>query len=73
MISTAEALETALAPAVEASKATQKASGAKRTRNVAPSSASRGRRPPSLRKRPRARRKPPAPATAARPPRFSIC
>ena len=36
MISTAEALETVLAPAAEAPKATPKASGAKRARNVAP-------------------------------------
>jgi len=36
MISTAEALENALAPAAEAPKATEKASGAKPARNVAP-------------------------------------
>ena len=44
MISTAEALETALAPAAEAPKATQKASGAKPARNVAPKKARSGKK-----------------------------
>ena len=43
MISTAEALETALAPAAKAPKATEKVSGAKRARNVAPKKATGAR------------------------------
>jgi hypothetical protein len=44
MISTAEAMETALAPAAEAPKATQKASVAKRARTVAPKKAKSGKK-----------------------------
>ena len=44
MISTAEALETALAPVAEAPKATQKASGAKRARTGAPKKAKSGKK-----------------------------
>jgi hypothetical protein len=73
MISTAEALETALAPVAESPKATPKASRAKPARNVAPKKDKSEKKatPPS--KRPRARIKPAAPATAARQPRCSIC
>jgi len=44
MISTAEALETVLAPAAEGTKATPKANGAKRTRNVATKKAKSGKK-----------------------------
>jgi hypothetical protein len=54
MISTAEALETALAPAVEEPKATQKASGAKRARNVAPKKPKAGTKASAAKKAPKA-------------------
>jgi hypothetical protein len=57
MISTAEALETALAPAAEAPKATQKASGAKPARNVAPKKAKSGKKAPPAKKAPRGAKK----------------
>jgi len=44
MISTAEALETALAPAAEAPKVTPKPSAAKRARNVVPKKAKSGKK-----------------------------
>jgi len=62
MISTAEALETALAPAAEAPKATAKASGAKRARNVAPKKAGSGKKPIPAKKAPKGAKK----ATGAR-------
>ena len=57
MISTAEALETALAPAAEAPKATPKASAAKRTRNVAPKKEKAGKKPSPARKAPKSAKK----------------
>jgi len=53
MISAAEALETALAPAAEAPKATEKASVAKRARNVAPKKAKSGKKASSAKKTPK--------------------
>jgi len=57
MISTAEVLETALAPAAEAPKATQKASVAKRARNVAPKKARSGKKPIPAKKAPKGAKK----------------
>jgi hypothetical protein len=54
MISTAEALETALIPAHEEPKASQKASDAKRARNVAPKNAKPGKKATSAKKAPKA-------------------
>ena len=62
MISTAEALETALAPAAEAPKATKNASGAKRARNVATKKAKSGKKTTPAKKAPKAAKK----ATGAR-------
>ena len=62
MISTAEALETALAPAAEAPKATPKASGAKRARTVAPKKAKSGKKASPAKKAPKGAKK----ATGAR-------
>jgi len=62
MISTAEALETALAPVGEAPKATQKATGVKRARNVAPKKAKSGKKTTPAKKAPKAVKK----ATGAR-------
>jgi hypothetical protein len=53
MISTAEAMEIALAPAAEASKATPKASAAKRARNVAPKKATSGKKATPTKKAPK--------------------
>ena len=52
MISTAEAMEIALSPATEAPKGTQKASVAKRVRNVAPKKAKSGKKAKSAKKAP---------------------
>ena len=54
MISTAEALETALGPVAEAPKATQKATGAKRARNVAPKKGKAGKKATPAKKAPKA-------------------
>ena len=54
MISTAEALETALAPVADAPKATQKASVAKPARNVAPKKAKPGKKASAAKKAPKA-------------------
>lgn len=54
MTSTAEALETALAPAAEAPKATQKATAAKPTRNVTPKKAKPGKKATAGKKAPKA-------------------
>ena len=54
MISTAEALETALAPAAEAPKAAKKASAAKRARTVAPKKAKAGKKASPAKKAPKA-------------------
>ena len=62
MISTAEALETALAPAAEAPKATPKASGAKPARNVVPKKAKSGKKASPAKKAPKGAKK----ATGAR-------
>lgn len=53
MISTAEALETALAPVAEAVKATPKASGAKRARNVATKKDKSGKKASPAKKAPK--------------------
>jgi hypothetical protein len=57
MISTAEALENALAPAAEAQKATQKASGAKRAPTGAPKKAKSGKKATPAEKAPKGARK----------------
>ena len=57
MISTAEALETALAPAAEAPKATPKASRAKPARNVAPKRAKSGNKANPSKKAPKSANK----------------
>src|SRR5512142_838418 len=57
MISTAEALETVLAPVAEATKATEKASVAKRARNVAPKKAKSGKKASPAKKAPRSAKK----------------
>ena len=62
MISTAEALETALAPVGEDQKATPKATGAKRARNVAPKKAKTGKKTAPAKKAPKGAKK----ATGAR-------
>src|SRR5512143_3396558 len=62
MISTAEALETALAPVAEAPTATEKASAAKRARSVAPKKAKSGKKATPAKKAPKAAKK----ATGAR-------
>jgi hypothetical protein len=62
MISTAEAMEVALAPAAEAAKTTQKASAAKRARNVAPKKAKSGKKATPAKKAPKGAKK----ATGAR-------
>jgi len=62
MISTAEALETVLAPAAEAPKATPKASGSKRARNVATKKAKSGKKASPAKKATKAAKK----ATGAR-------
>jgi hypothetical protein len=54
MISTAEALETALAPVADAPKATQKASVAKPARNVAPKKGKSGTKATPAKKAPKA-------------------
>src|SRR5512146_892125 len=54
MISTAEALETALAPAAEAPKAAPKASGAKRARTGAPKKGKSGKKTSPAKKAPKA-------------------
>jgi len=53
MISTAEAMEIALAPAAEAPKATPKAISAKRARTVAPKKAKSGKKAKSAKKAPK--------------------
>jgi hypothetical protein len=53
MILTAEALETALPPAAEAPKATPKATGAKRARNVAPTKNKSGKKASPAKKAPK--------------------
>ena len=53
MISTAEAMEIALAPAAEAPKATQKTTSAKRARTVAPKKAKPGKKATSAKKAPK--------------------
>jgi hypothetical protein len=53
MISTAEAMEIALAPATEAPKATQKAGSAKRARTVAPKKGKSGKKATSAKKAPK--------------------
>ena len=62
MISTAEALETSLAPVAETPKATQKATGAKGARNVAPKKGKAGKKAPPAKKAPKGAKK----ATGAR-------
>jgi hypothetical protein len=57
MISTAEALETALAPVAETLKATPKASAAKRARNVAPKKATSGKKTSPTKKTPKGAKK----------------
>ena len=57
MISTAEALETALAPAAEAPKATPKTSRAKPARNVAPKKAKSGNKANPSKKAPESAKK----------------
>jgi hypothetical protein len=57
MISTAEALETALAPATEAPKATPKASRAKPARNVAPKQGKSGKKASPAKKAPKSANK----------------
>jgi uncharacterized protein DUF3489 len=57
MISTTEALETALAPVAEAPKATQKASGAKRARTGAPKKAKSGKKASPVKKAPKGAKK----------------
>jgi len=53
MISTAEAMEIALAPAAEAPKATQKASVTKRARTVAPKKGNAGKKATPVKKAPK--------------------
>jgi hypothetical protein len=53
MISTTEALETALVPVADAPKATPKASAAKRARNVAPKKAKSGKKATPAKKAPK--------------------
>ncbi len=53
MISTAEALETALVPVAEEPKASQKASAAKRARTVAPKKAKAGKKATAAKKAPK--------------------
>lgn len=53
MISTAEAMEIALAPAAEAPKATQKATAAKRARTGAPKKAKAGKKASPAKKAPK--------------------
>ena len=53
MISTAEAMEIALAPAAEAPKTTPKATSAKRARNVAPKKAKSGKKATPAKKAPK--------------------
>jgi hypothetical protein len=62
MISTAEALETAAAPAIEQPKATPKASAAKRARTVAPKQGKSGKKASAAKKAPKGAKK----ATGAR-------
>ncbi|HEV8412867.1 MAG TPA: DUF3489 domain-containing protein [Bryobacteraceae bacterium] len=57
MISTAEALEIALAPAAEAPKGTPKASRAKPARNVAPKKAKSGKKATPAKKAPKGAKK----------------
>ena len=57
MISTAEALETALVPVAEAPKAAQKASAAKRARNAAPEKAKSGKKASPAKKAPKSAKK----------------
>ena len=56
MTSTAEALETVLAPAVEEQKAAPKATGAKRARPVAPKQAKSGKKASPAKKAPKAKK-----------------
>jgi hypothetical protein len=53
MISTAEAMEIALAPAAEAPKTSPKATAAKRTRTVAPKKAKSGKKAAPVKKAPK--------------------
>jgi len=62
MISTAEAMEIALAPAAEAPKGSPKAAGAKRARNVAPRKGKAGTKAKPPKKAPKSAKK----ATGAR-------
>ena len=62
MISTAEALESALAPVAEAPKAAEKATAAKRARNVAPKKGKSGKKASPAKKAPKRAKK----ATGAR-------
>jgi Protein of unknown function (DUF3489) len=62
MISTEEALETAMAPAAEAPKATQKAGRAKPARNIAPKQGKSGKKANAAKKAPKSAKK----ATGAR-------
>jgi hypothetical protein len=57
MISTAEALETALAPAAEAPKANEKATGAKRARTVAPKKPKSDKKATPVKKAPKSAKK----------------
>jgi len=57
MISTAEAMELALAPAAEAPKATQKATAAKRARTVAPKKAKASTKAKAAKKAPKGAKK----------------
>jgi hypothetical protein len=72
MISIAEQTETAQPVANAAANPTKKAHAGARRANVAPSKPKSGKKA-SPRKRPKARRKPKAPATAARRRKSSIC
>jgi len=57
MISTAEAMETALAPAAEAPKTAPSATSAKRARNIAPKKAKSGKKATPPKKAPKSARK----------------
>jgi hypothetical protein len=57
MISTAEAMEIALAPAAEAPKPSPKATAAKRARNVAPKNAKAGKKAAAAKKAPKGAKK----------------
>jgi len=69
MISTAEAMEIALAPAAEAPKATQKTTSAKRARTVAPKKAKPGKKATSAKKAPKGATKGKGASMAARLPK----